>query len=188
MFLPACLALLLLPLKPGGRLWQPALAFGADCAGPAPCPACLPSHLPTCRPSSLLSSSAGANVTFQQFFMNNLLPVTLGNIVAGSVSWGGARAGQGLWQCIGQGLRQGLWQRRAQQGRAEQSSSLLHGGWALSPPNTRPTRARSPNSPSPPRPLSPTAHRHGLQLCMATVYSLLYGSLGRKITGEAKTA
>ena len=27
-----------------------------------------------------------------------------------------------------------------------------------------------------------------LQLCMATVYSLLYGSLGRKITGEAKTA
>lgn len=24
------------------------------------------------------------------------------------------------------------------------------------------------------------------QLCMATVYSLLYGSLGRKITGEAK--
>lgn len=26
------------------------------------------------------------------------------------------------------------------------------------------------------------------QLCMATVYSLLYGALGRKITGEAKTA
>lgn len=26
------------------------------------------------------------------------------------------------------------------------------------------------------------------QLCMATVYSLLYGALGRKITGEAKAA
>lgn len=34
----------------------------------------------------------------------------------------------------------------------------------------------------PPPPLRPT------QLCMATVYSLLYGSLGRKITGEEKTA
>ncbi|KAL4443724.1 hypothetical protein ABPG75_011461 [Micractinium tetrahymenae] len=51
----------------------------------------------------------GANVTMQQFFVSNLIPVTLGNIVAGT-------------------------------------------------------------------------------LCMATVYSLLYGALGRKITGEAKAA
>nr|AXF41560.1 LCIA1020 protein [Chlorella sp. ArM0029B] len=51
----------------------------------------------------------GANVTMRQFFFSNLIPVTLGNIVAGT-------------------------------------------------------------------------------LCMATVYSLLYGSLGRKITGETKTA
>ncbi|PRW56687.1 nitrite transporter NAR1 [Chlorella sorokiniana] len=51
----------------------------------------------------------GANVTFQQFLVSNLIPVTLGNIVAGTI-------------------------------------------------------------------------------CMATVYSLLYGALGRKITGEAKTA
>ncbi|KAI7845020.1 hypothetical protein COHA_001386 [Chlorella ohadii] len=51
----------------------------------------------------------GANVTFKQFLVSNLIPVTLGNIVAGTI-------------------------------------------------------------------------------CMATVYSLLYGALGRKITGEAKTA
>lgn len=56
-----------------------------------------------------LGIAAGAPVTLEQFFHVNLIPVTLGNIVAGT-------------------------------------------------------------------------------LCMATVYSLLYGALGRKITGETKTA
>ncbi|KAL4858446.1 putative formate transporter [Chlorella vulgaris] len=56
-----------------------------------------------------LGIACGANVTLQQFITLNLIPTTLGNIVAGT-------------------------------------------------------------------------------LCMATVYSLLYGALGRKITGEAKTA
>lgn len=34
----------------------------------------------------------------------------------------------------------------------------------------------------------PGPHSLPVQICMATVYSLLYGALGRKITGEPKTA
>lgn len=41
---------------------------------------------------------------------------------------------------------------------------------------------------SPPLAHIPLLHSQSTQICMATVYSLLYGALGRKITGEAKTA
>ena len=109
--------------------------------------------------------------------MNNLLPVTLGNIVAGSVSCrGGAGVGRGREHPLYGALR------AACRACPPIACSRPMPSGSVPPKHTR-THTLSTNICLPP---SPPPHR--LQLCMATVYSLLYGSLGRKVTGEAKTA
>ena len=101
--------------------------------------------------------------------MHNLLPVTLGNIGAGSVSGRGqGRGGAGSTPCMGACVP------LAGPVHPPPAQGLCHLALPLQNTNTR-THLSLPPS-------------HCLQLCMATVYSLLYGSLGRKVTGEAKTA